>query len=175
MKKLKWGWRVVPGIKHIQWWRHRGGAGGNSSPPILKSWQKFSMKNGIKLVGYTFRLKNYVKIPPISLRFFRAGAATEHIMQGEEGLWTLFSTYLYLKSQCLLLKTTNSPYTSPCHDGVNTRLTFSFKTFSRAIRKISTNVTSLLCNFILSSYLGATAPATLLLEYPHLIWKLWSS
>ena len=38
--------------------------------------QKLS-KNGIKLVGYTFRLKNYVKIsPPPLFRFFRAGAAT---------------------------------------------------------------------------------------------------
>ena len=34
-------------------------------------------KDGIKFVGYTFRLKNYVKIPPPPLfRFFRAGAAT---------------------------------------------------------------------------------------------------
>ena len=53
-----------------------GGTGGDSSPPILKSRQKLSMKNGIKLVGCTFRLKNYFKIPPISLRFFRAGAGT---------------------------------------------------------------------------------------------------
>ena len=37
---------------------------GGIRPPILKSRQKLSMKNGIKLVGYTFRLKNYVKIPP---------------------------------------------------------------------------------------------------------------
>ena len=58
-----------------------GGDWGDSfpPPPILKSRQKFSMKNGIKLVGYTFRLRNYVKIPPISLRFFRAGAATEDV------------------------------------------------------------------------------------------------
>ena len=34
------------------------------------------MKNGIKLVVHTFRLKNYGKIP-ISLTFFRAGAATD--------------------------------------------------------------------------------------------------
>ena len=52
-----------------------GGLGG-FVPPNSQSRQKLSMKNGIKLVGYTFRLKNYVKIPPISLRFFRAGAAT---------------------------------------------------------------------------------------------------
>ena len=37
---------------------------GDSSPLILKSRQKLSMKTGIKLVGYTFRLKNYVKTPP---------------------------------------------------------------------------------------------------------------
>ena len=43
----------------------RGSGGGDSSPPpILKSRQKLSMKNGIKLVGCTIRLKNYVKIPP---------------------------------------------------------------------------------------------------------------
>ena len=53
-----------------------GGTGGDLSPPITKSRQKLSMKNGIKLVGYTLRMKNYVEIPPISLRFFRAGAAT---------------------------------------------------------------------------------------------------
>ena len=46
-------------------WRRHGGTGGDSSPPpILKSRQKLSKKNGIKLVGYTFRLKNYVKIQP---------------------------------------------------------------------------------------------------------------
>ena len=53
-----------------------GGTGGALSPPIPKSRQKLSKKNGIKLVRYTFRLKNYVKIPQISLRFFRPGAAT---------------------------------------------------------------------------------------------------
>ena len=31
--------------------------------PNPKSRQKLSKKNGIELVGYTFRLKNYVKIP----------------------------------------------------------------------------------------------------------------
>ena len=42
-----------------------GGIGGiRPPPPILKSRQKLSKKNGIKLVGYTFRLKDYVKIPP---------------------------------------------------------------------------------------------------------------
>ena len=40
MKKLKWGWRVVPGIKHIQWRRH-GGAGGNSSPQFSKVGKNF--------------------------------------------------------------------------------------------------------------------------------------
>ena len=34
-----------------------GGARGGPNP---KSRQKFSKKNAIKLVGYTFRLKNYV-------------------------------------------------------------------------------------------------------------------
>ena len=53
----------------------RGGGLGGLVPPILKIRHKLSMKNGIKLVGYTFRLKIHVKIPPISLRFFRAGAA----------------------------------------------------------------------------------------------------
>ena len=52
-----------------------GGLGG-LSPPNPKSRQKLSKKNGIRLVGYTFRLRNYVKIPFISLGFFRAGAAT---------------------------------------------------------------------------------------------------
>ena len=58
------------------WRRHGGGLGRIRPPPILKSRRTLSMKNGTKLVGYTYRLKNYVKIPPISLRFFRAGAAT---------------------------------------------------------------------------------------------------
>ena len=34
-------------------------------PPNWQSWQKLSKKNGIKLVGYTFRLKNHVKIPQL--------------------------------------------------------------------------------------------------------------
>ena len=49
---------------------------GGLVPSSTKSRQKLSMKNGIKLVGYTLRVKNYVKIPPISFRFFRACAAT---------------------------------------------------------------------------------------------------
>ena len=49
-------------------WQHHGGTGGLFHPLNLKSRQKLSKKNGIKLIGYTFRLKNYV---------FRAGAATE--------------------------------------------------------------------------------------------------
>ena len=40
-------------------------------------WQKLSKKNGIKLVGYTFQLKNYVRIPPISLGVFRDGATSD--------------------------------------------------------------------------------------------------
>ena len=55
----------------VQWPRHGGNWG--------TSWQKLSKKNGIKLVGYTFRLKNYVKILPISLGLLRAGAATEEV------------------------------------------------------------------------------------------------
>ena len=42
----------------------RGDWGIRPPPPIPKSRQKLSKKKGIKLVGYTFRLKNYVKIPP---------------------------------------------------------------------------------------------------------------
>ena len=41
-------------------WRRLGG----TCPPMIKRRQKLSKKNGIKLVGYIFRLKNYVKIPP---------------------------------------------------------------------------------------------------------------
>ena len=37
---------------------------GGLVPPIPKSRQKLSMKYGLRLVGYTFRLKNNVKIPP---------------------------------------------------------------------------------------------------------------
>ena len=36
--------------------------GDSPPPPNPKSRQKLSKKNGIKLVGYTFRLKNHVKI-----------------------------------------------------------------------------------------------------------------
>ena len=54
-----------------------GGLGDLPPPPNPESQQKLSKKNGIKLVGYTFRLKKYFKSPPpISLGFFRAGAAT---------------------------------------------------------------------------------------------------
>ena len=34
---------------------------GGLVPPNPKSWQKLSKKNGVKLVGYTFRLENYLK------------------------------------------------------------------------------------------------------------------
>lgn len=47
-----------------QWWRH-GGIG----VPDSKSRQKFSKKNDIKIAGYTFRLKNYVRIPPFLSNF----------------------------------------------------------------------------------------------------------
>ena len=54
-----------------QWQRH-GGLGGN---PNIR--QKLLKKNGIELGRYTFRLKNYVEIPPFtSYGFFRGGAAT---------------------------------------------------------------------------------------------------
>ena len=58
-------WLLLSRSWASQWRRHGGDWGGiRPPPPILKSRQKLSMKNGIKLVGYTFRLKNYVKIPP---------------------------------------------------------------------------------------------------------------
>ena len=51
--------------------------GGDCGGPKPRSRQKLSKKNSIKLVGYPFRLKNYVKIPPpTSFGFCRAGAAT---------------------------------------------------------------------------------------------------
>ena len=55
-----------------------GGWGGFVPPSSPKSRQILSRKYCIKLVGYTFRLKNCVIIPlpPISTGFFRAGAAT---------------------------------------------------------------------------------------------------
>ena len=53
----------------------RGGDWGDF-PPISQRSLKLSKKNGIKLVGYTFRRKNYVKIPPTSFEFVRAGATT---------------------------------------------------------------------------------------------------
>ena len=52
-----------------------GGLGG-FVPPNPKSRQELSKKNGIKSVGYTFRFKKKSKSPPISVGFFRAGAAT---------------------------------------------------------------------------------------------------
>ena len=55
-----------------------GGAWGRLAPNP-ESWQKLSKKFGIKLVAYTFRLTNYIKIPPTSFRFFRTGAATANI------------------------------------------------------------------------------------------------
>ena len=58
------GWHFIKSSTCSQ---HSGGATGGLGgfvPPNSQSRQKLSMKNGIKLVGYTFRLKNYVKIPP---------------------------------------------------------------------------------------------------------------
>ncbi len=54
-----------------------GGLGGGHVP-VTKSRQKLSKKTDIKFAGYTFRLKNYVRIPPTSFEFFRAGAATAY-------------------------------------------------------------------------------------------------
>ena len=50
-------------VRREQWRRH-GGDWGGFVPPNSQSRQKLSMKNGIKLVGYTFRLKNTSKSPP---------------------------------------------------------------------------------------------------------------
>ena len=47
----------------------RGGLGGHV-PPNTKSRQKLSNKMVLKSVGYTVRLKNYVKIPPPHLLGF---------------------------------------------------------------------------------------------------------
>ena len=41
-----------------------------SPPPNTKRQQKLAKKNGMKLIGYTFRLKKYVKIPPPILFYF---------------------------------------------------------------------------------------------------------
>ena len=53
-----------------------GGLEGTRLPKSQRS-AKLLKKNGIKLAGYTFRLKNYVKIPPSTFfGYFKAGAAT---------------------------------------------------------------------------------------------------
>ena len=44
-----------------------GRTGRDLSPPNPESRQKLSKKNGITLVGYTYRSKNYIKIPPSPL------------------------------------------------------------------------------------------------------------
>ena len=46
------------------------GRGTVRGPPNPKSLQKSSKKNSMKLVGYTPRLKNYVKIPHTLLSYF---------------------------------------------------------------------------------------------------------
>ena len=55
-----------------------GGTGGTCPPKSQKSAKIVKEKCTIKLVGYTLRLKNYVKIPPTPnfCRIFRAGTAT---------------------------------------------------------------------------------------------------
>ena len=52
-----------------------GGGEGHVTPKSQKLAQTVK-ENGIKLVGYTLRLKNYVKILTTSVRFLRADAAT---------------------------------------------------------------------------------------------------
>ena len=50
-----------------------GGAGKILSlPPNPKSRQKLSKKNGIRFIGYTFRLKNSVNPPPHFFRIFQS-------------------------------------------------------------------------------------------------------
>ena len=67
-------------MEYVQWWRP-GGGGGTVVPPNPESRQKLSKKDGIESVGYTFRLKDYVKSspPPTSFRFFRAGNANGYV------------------------------------------------------------------------------------------------
>ena len=78
-----------------QWQRHGGGGLRGFSPSNPKSPQRLPKKNGIKLVGYTFRLKNYVKIPLISLGFFRAGAATAMLDFQMKLLWKWHEAILF--------------------------------------------------------------------------------
>ena len=47
--------------------------------PHIPKFGKIVKERGIKLVGYAFRLKDYVKISPISLEIFRAGSANDSI------------------------------------------------------------------------------------------------
>ena len=57
-----------------------GGGGRVDLPPqILKVGKNFQRKLS-KSVGYTFRLRNYIRIPHMSLSYniFRAGAANTH-------------------------------------------------------------------------------------------------
>ena len=49
-------------LRFSQWQRHRGTWG--ICPPISQKSAKIVKENGMKLVGYAFRLKKYVKIPP---------------------------------------------------------------------------------------------------------------
>ena len=61
-----------------------GGSGG-LVPPSPKRRQRLSKENGIKLVWYTFRLKNYTKIPlPHFCRVFIAGATTGELRWKDE-------------------------------------------------------------------------------------------
>ena len=56
----------------------RGEGLGGLVPPNPKSRQKLSKKNAINLVGYTLRLKNYVKIPPFLSDFSKGNQETAH-------------------------------------------------------------------------------------------------
>ena len=76
-------------VKHSLCWGEMstvaatGGLGG-LVPPNPKNSKKLSKKNGIKLVRYTFTLKNYAKIPSTSFGFL-AGATTEWVTLGGNG------------------------------------------------------------------------------------------
>ena len=73
-----------------------------TSPPDSKSRQKFSKKNGIEFVGYTFRLKNYVKVSPPSFGFFRAGATNEVRLSGVGPL--IIIVYIGTVSSCRFIR-----------------------------------------------------------------------
>ena len=68
-------------------------------PPKSEKLAKLSKKNGIRLVGYTFRLKNYVKIsPPPSFKIFQSWRRHCYISLAKTEIVTLetFSHFLML-------------------------------------------------------------------------------